>query len=294
MDLLNSQQMTESTEENPDWPSMKCAMDAIGVKIQGQVDELVALKTSLTLASASQAKILVKQVLKRVEEVQCLVGKRQSILLQQLDRKQSFATATFFKCRRASGSFFDSSKNCSRGYPAEDVSDGSSMSSMRKTSVSSTNSSDGGIISGKSYEEEEQEKQLKRFHVLQELLQTEQTYVEEIGLILTVRESPEKGNIVNHLTSIMVFTFQGYRNQVTNLEGQGTLPPPQLLHPYDKTKPGPKVGVLFCNLDEIYAFHSKIFLPDLTTCIESIESVALCFIQRVTMPLQNAPPDSSG
>jgi hypothetical protein len=62
---------------------------------------------------------------------------------------------------------------------------------MTKSSLSSTNSSDGGVTNGKSGEEE-REKQVKRSHVLQELLQTEQTYVEEIGLVLTVRKNQNK------------------------------------------------------------------------------------------------------
>lgn len=43
------------------------------------------------------------------------------------------------------------------------------------------------------------------------------------------------------------------------------------------------MAVLFCNLDEIHAFHSKTFLPDLSNCVESIELVGLCFIQRVSL-----------
>lgn len=43
-----------------------------------------------------------------------------------------------------------------------------------------------------------------------------------------------------------------------------------------------KMEVIFGNLDEIYAFHSNIFLTDLENCISSIDLVALCFVQRVS------------
>jgi len=49
----------------------------------------------------------------------------------------------------------------------------------------------------------------------------------------------------------------------------------------DFRKTSNNVAVLFCNLDEIYSFHSKIFLPDLSNCIQTTELVGLCFIQRV-------------
>lgn len=178
VDLLNCQQMMESTDENPDWVNMKVALDHFDSKIQKEVEQLETLKANLTLNTSSQAKSLLKQIHRRVEDVQTLVHKRQLTLLQHLERKQP----SFFKARRASGSFFDSKSSKCGG---EDASDGSSFSSMTKTSLSSTNSSDGNVSNGKSMEEDIREKQVKRFHVLQELLQTEQTYVEEIGLILT-------------------------------------------------------------------------------------------------------------
>ena len=43
-----------------------------------------------------------------------------------------------------------------------------------------------------------------------------------------------------------------------------------------------KMGVIFGNLDEIHEFHSRKFLPDLSNCIENVELVGLCFIQRVS------------
>lgn len=42
-----------------------------------------------------------------------------------------------------------------------------------------------------------------------------------------------------------------------------------------------KIDILFGNLDELYNFHSDIFLKDLENCISTTDLVALCFIQRV-------------
>lgn len=42
-----------------------------------------------------------------------------------------------------------------------------------------------------------------------------------------------------------------------------------------------KIDIIFGNLEEIYAFHSNIFLKDLENCISSVDLVALCFVQRV-------------
>jgi hypothetical protein len=42
-----------------------------------------------------------------------------------------------------------------------------------------------------------------------------------------------------------------------------------------------KADVLFGNLEEIFSFHSNIFLRDLENCISNTELVALCFTQRV-------------
>lgn len=43
-----------------------------------------------------------------------------------------------------------------------------------------------------------------------------------------------------------------------------------------------KEDVLFGNLNELFNFHSDIFLKDLENCISTTELVALCFVQRVS------------
>lgn len=42
-----------------------------------------------------------------------------------------------------------------------------------------------------------------------------------------------------------------------------------------------KEDILFGNLNELYTFHSEVFLKDLENCISTTELVALCFVQRV-------------
>lgn len=77
------------------------------------------------------------------------------------------------------------------------------------------------------------------------------------------------------LFSLFVFFFkyvQGYRDQIRSDE-MATLVPPALHG---------KEDVLFGNLNELYTFHSEVFLKDLENCISTTELVALCFVQRVS------------
>lgn len=65
---------------------------------------------------------------------------------------------------------------------------------------------------------------------------------------------------------------QGYRDQIHS-EEMASLVPPGLLG---------KEDILFGNLNELYTFHSEVFLKDLENCISTTELVALCFVQRVS------------
>lgn len=71
-------------------------------------------------------------------------------------------------------------------------------------------------------------------------------------------------NYVNFLS------FQGYRDQMFSPDLSGLVPPALL----------GQEEVLFGNLQELYTFHSDIFLKDLENCISTTELVALCFVQR--------------
>lgn len=88
----------------------------------------------------------------------------------------------------------------------------------------------------------------RRGHVLGELLETERIYVTELGSIL-----------------------KGYKTEAFSEEMQPIIPAGFI----------EKLDIVFGNLDEIFLFHSNIFLKDLENCISSVDLVALCFVQRV-------------
>ncbi|XP_078067878.1 proto-oncogene DBL [Mustelus asterias] len=87
---------------------------------------------------------------------------------------------------------------------------------------------------------------LKR-HVINELIETERVYVEELSSVL-----------------------QGYKMEMDNPAMISLMP--SLLEN--------KKEILFGNMAEIYDFHSRIFLNDLQNCIEMPEKVGLCFLER--------------
>ncbi|XP_035391572.1 LOW QUALITY PROTEIN: proto-oncogene DBL [Electrophorus electricus] len=86
-----------------------------------------------------------------------------------------------------------------------------------------------------------------RRHVMKELIETEKIYVEELLSVLL-----------------------GYRAEMDNSALSHILP--SQLHN--------KKDVLFGNLPEIYKFHSRIFVQDLESCVESPERVGACFLER--------------
>lgn len=77
-----------------------------------------------------------------------------------------------------------------------------------------------------------------------------------------------------HSFSLLAIYLQGYRDQIRSEEMASLVPPG--LHG--------KEDVLFGNLNELYTFHSDVFLKDLENCISTTELVALCFVQRVITP----------
>ncbi|CAG9816753.1 unnamed protein product [Phaedon cochleariae] len=88
---------------------------------------------------------------------------------------------------------------------------------------------------------------IKIKHILKELYDTENVYVTELYTIL-----------------------KGYKKAAQNED---------MLHliPSDVDE---KFHVIFGNLEEIFKFHSDVFLKDLENCITSRDLVALCFLQR--------------
>ncbi|KAJ7403812.1 Proto-oncogene DBL [Pitangus sulphuratus] len=84
-------------------------------------------------------------------------------------------------------------------------------------------------------------------HVINELIETERVYVEELFTVLT-----------------------GYRAEMDN-PAMLILLPPVLRNRKD---------VLFGNMSEIYDFHNKIFLHSLENCLGAPERVGCCFLDR--------------
>ncbi|KFO76180.1 Proto-oncogene DBL, partial [Cuculus canorus] len=84
-------------------------------------------------------------------------------------------------------------------------------------------------------------------HVINELIETERVYVEELFTVLT-----------------------GYRAEMDN-PAMLILMPPILRNRKD---------VLFGNMPEIYDFHNKIFLHSLESCLGAPERVGFCFLDR--------------
>ncbi|XP_074057918.1 proto-oncogene DBL [Macrotis lagotis] len=84
-------------------------------------------------------------------------------------------------------------------------------------------------------------------HVINELIETERVYVEELFTVLV-----------------------GYREEMDN-PGMIALMPPALRNRKD---------VLFGNMPEIYEFHNKIFLHSLESCLETPQRVGFCFLER--------------
>ncbi|XP_034145619.1 guanine nucleotide exchange factor DBS isoform X4 [Esox lucius] len=99
-----------------------------------------------------------------------------------------------------------------------------------------------------SLSEEEENLAVLRRHVMNELLETERAYVEELLCVL-----------------------QGYAAEMDN---------PAMAH----LIPGPllnKKDVLFGNMPEIYQFHKRTFLRELETYMEVPELVGQCFLERM-------------
>ncbi|XP_072200049.1 probable guanine nucleotide exchange factor MCF2L2 isoform X6 [Excalfactoria chinensis] len=87
----------------------------------------------------------------------------------------------------------------------------------------------------------------RRSHIINELIETERVYVEELQSII-----------------------EGYASEMDN---------PSLLHLIPSMLQNKK-DILFGNLPEIYEFHNRIFLKELENCIENPELLARCFLKR--------------
>ncbi|XP_049326130.1 guanine nucleotide exchange factor DBS isoform X2 [Astyanax mexicanus] len=100
-----------------------------------------------------------------------------------------------------------------------------------------------------SLSEEEENLAVLRRHVMNELLETERAYVEELLCVL-----------------------QGYADEMDNPSMANLIP--NTLHN--------KKDVLFGNMAEIYQFHNKTFLRELEAYTDCPELVGRCFLERMT------------
>ncbi|KAM6389150.1 LOW QUALITY PROTEIN: guanine nucleotide exchange factor DBS-like [Pluvialis apricaria] len=87
----------------------------------------------------------------------------------------------------------------------------------------------------------------RRSHMINELIETERVYVEELQSII-----------------------EGYASEMDN---------PNLVHLIPSALQNKK-EILFGNLPEIYEFHNRIFLKEIENCIENPELLARCFLKR--------------
>ncbi|KAH9512394.1 guanine nucleotide exchange factor DBS [Bulinus truncatus] len=121
---------------------------------------------------------------------------------------------------------------------ASDVSSSMSTAETQRSSLSS--------VSMSSFPESEG-LQAKRSHVMNELIETEEAYVNELNQIL-----------------------QGYYNKMEDRSLQMMIPPALL---------GQR-NVLFGNLQQIHNFHKDIFLHELKACQDCPSRVGKCFVDR--------------
>ncbi|CAM9332847.1 unnamed protein product [Bubo scandiacus] len=84
-------------------------------------------------------------------------------------------------------------------------------------------------------------------HIINELIETERVYVEELQSII-----------------------EGYASEMDN---------PNLVHLIPSALQNKK-EILFGNLPEIYEFHNRIFLKEIENCIENPDLLARCFLKR--------------
>ncbi|XP_048834608.1 guanine nucleotide exchange factor DBS-like isoform X4 [Brienomyrus brachyistius] len=130
--------------------------------------------------------------------------------------------------------------------PEKITSDANRLNGMNYTKVELNlqfNSKHGSIS------EEEDNLAILRRHVMNELLETERMYVEELLCVL-----------------------QGYAAEMDN---------PAMIHLIPSVLLNKK-DVLFGNMPEIYQFHKRNFLKELETYTECPELVGRCFLQRMT------------
>ncbi|XP_053315197.1 probable guanine nucleotide exchange factor MCF2L2 [Spea bombifrons] len=107
--------------------------------------------------------------------------------------------------------------------------------------------SQGGTSRSLVMSESEENLSSRKNHIINELIETERVYVEELRSII-----------------------EGYASSLDNPEMIAVVPPALQTNK----------DILFGNLPEIYEFHKRIFLKELENCTENTDSLGRCFLKR--------------
>ncbi|KAJ7324725.1 hypothetical protein JRQ81_017745 [Phrynocephalus forsythii] len=205
-----------------------------------------------------------QRILKKLEDVQEMFDKRQ-VSLKKLAAKQTrpvqpVAPHPESSPKRASpksirpATLAASRRSVEMSSPPKSISDAdlSKKKSVKKTKGGIKievmhEASQGGSSRVLVMSESEENLSTRRSHIINELIETERVYVEELQSIL-----------------------EGYASEMDN---------PDLIHLIPSAVLNKK-EVLFGNLSEIYEFHNRIFLKELENCIENPELLGRCFLKR--------------
>ncbi|PWA32253.1 hypothetical protein CCH79_00013178 [Gambusia affinis] len=124
-----------------------------------------------------------------------------------------------------------------------------------------------------SLSEEEENLAVLRRHVMNELLETERAYVEELLCVLEVSAAfcSQPGAKRRIVALIRRCSAQGYAAEMDN---------PAMAHLIPSTLQSKK-DILFGNMPEIYQFHKRMFLKDLEAYTDCPELVGRCFLERM-------------
>ncbi|KAL7048759.1 hypothetical protein ACKWTF_003480 [Chironomus riparius] len=222
-----------------------------------ELSSLKDLKSCQEENTTSLETIILSQVLQRIDDVTLMCDKRIATLKKSACKparpvqsvqpepavplQPNSGAPNLLRGRKNSGQRVDN--YITRPLSCEGPSDsGVSVSSENIFSPDGDNTS----LTAQSQTDYESRK-VRQKHVLTELLETERIYVNEMRSILT-----------------------GYKDKLLSEEMQSMVP----------AGLQGNADILFGNLQEIYTFHSDVFLKDLENSICLTELVALCFVQR--------------
>eukprot|EP00063_Salmo_salar_P097354 XP_014072189.1 PREDICTED: guanine nucleotide exchange factor DBS-like isoform X7 [Salmo salar] len=235
---------------------------------ENQLSDLKTIHNQYELVLNAEVKANVKKALKRLDDVQEMFEKRQ-VSLKKLSAKQTRPIQPVAPRPESSPNRPAPSKTPRTTGPAPALSRRTSENSSatkqpteaelaKKKNLSRKvkgslkievmhEASQGGSSHILVTNETEESLSTRRRHIMNELIETERLYVEE-------------------LQSIM----EGYAAELDNTE----------LSPLIPTALENKKDVLFGNLPEIYEFHNRTFFKELENCMERPELVGTCFLKR--------------